>query len=306
MNRLSVSMIGKYNILEQVGSGGLGEVYRAQHPVTGEIFALKRLHEKFQRDSKLLGLFHKETMIHSRVSHRHCVKFVEANLTPPQAHIVTEFIDGMNCNALIRKNGAVPPLVACCIMLDMLQGLEHLHCLDIIHSDITPANVMVDKSGRVVLADFGLSCNQEVEDYSGMMVGTPGYLAPERLQHAPITAQSDIYSAGIVLFELLSGQNLFYGQSLEVVAYRMKNMDTSWIATGNKTLDQFLKETLKYALAYAPTKRFPSPREFMYALYQCIKLFDIRFTKRAILQWMVERKLTNHPVEPPMQRIFVV
>lgn len=305
MNRASLAMIGKYRILQLVGSGGLGEVYRAEHPTTGEIVALKKLHEKFQQNPKLLGLFHKETMIHSRVSHRHCVKFIEANLTPPNAHIVTEFIDGSNCFKLLRSVGALPPLVACCLVLDMLQGLEHLHCLDIIHSDISPANVMLENTGRVVLADFGLSCNQEVEDYAGILVGTPGYLAPERLQRAPITTLSDIYCTGIVLFELLSGQNLFYGVPNDVVMRRMKNMDVEWVNTGNKVLDKYLKETLLCALAFSPNKRFPTPRDFMYALYQCIKLYDIRYTKRAILQWLSERKMTSHPVELPMQNIYV-
>ena len=156
-------IIGNYIIQNKVGSGGLGEVYRAVHKETGQVVALKRLHDKYQANKKLLGLFHKEIMIHSRVSHKHCIKFLGADLTPPNAHTVSEFIEGLNCHYLIREAGAIPPIIACSIMLDMLQGLEHLHCLDIIHSDITPSNVIVETTGRVLLADFGLSSEKEFE-----------------------------------------------------------------------------------------------------------------------------------------------
>lgn len=297
-------MFGKYQILELVGQGGLGEVYRAFNTKTNEVVALKRLHDRFQRNPTLMGLFHKETMIHARVSHRHCVRFIEANLTPPNAHIVTEFIEGTNVNNLINTTGVVPPIVACTIMLDMLQGLEHLHCLDIIHSDLSPSNVMVDKTGRVVVADFGLSCDMEVEDYSGVNVGTPGYVAPERLNNEPMTTLSDVYCAGIILFEMLCGQRMYFGQPREVIIKRMKNIDVSWLNTGNPKLNFGIGETLKRALALKPSKRFESPRDFMYALYQCISLYNIRYPRKAILQWLRDRRLSDFPLDTP-QQIYV-
>jgi serine/threonine-protein kinase len=297
--------IGRYIVSELVGSGGLGEVFRATHSQSGETVALKRLHDHYQNDKKLLGLFHKEILIHSRVSHKHCVKFFSADLTAPDAHIVTEFIDGYNCHNLIRKIGAVPPLVACAIMLDALQGLEHLHCLDIIHSDMTPSNIMVERTGRVVLADFGLSCHLEVEDYQGMTVGTPGYQAPERLIHAPMTTLADIYAAGIILYELIKGQRLFAEAQPEKVHYKMKHLEFDWIRTGSRDFDRLMTAVLKTALAYKPQKRFPSPREFMYALYQCLKMFDVRYTRRAILQWLGDVKLSELPAVSPQQRIYI-
>lgn len=298
-------IIGNYETLEMVGSGGLGEVYKAVHRKSGEVVALKRLHDRYQTNKKLLGLFHKEIMIHSRVSHRHCVRFLEADLTPPDAHIVTNFIDGLNCHNLIRHVGAVPPLMACAIILDMLQGLEHIHCLDIVHSDLTPSNIMVERTGRVLLADFGLSCNQEVENYAGMTVGTPGYQAPERLSHAPITALSDIYGAGIILYELLRGERLFMNMDDKETLKKMKALDFAWVNTGHKEFDKRLREILATALSVLPTKRFPTPRDFMYALYTCLKAFQIRFTRRAILQWLGDEKLTELPPAPPAQRIYV-
>ncbi len=298
-------VIGNYDIIELVGSGGLGEVYKSRHRKSGEIVALKRLHDQYQTNKKIMGLFHKEIMIQGQVSHKHCVSFIEADLTPPNAHIVTTFVDGLNCHNLIREVGAVPPLVVCCLMLDMLQGLEHLHCLDIVHSDITPSNIMVEKTGRILLADFGLSCMNEFEDYAGMTVGTPGYQAPERLQHAPITTQSDIYGAGIILFELLRGDRLFVNMTDKETEKKMHLLKYDWINSGNKEVDKRLKEILQTALSFKPSKRFATPRDFMYSIYQVLKAYNIRYTRRAILQFLIDRNLSTLPPAPPPQRIYI-
>jgi serine/threonine protein kinase len=304
-NALPLRQIGRYEILEKVGSGGLGEVYKARNIDTGEIVALKRLHDRYQHSKRLLGLFHKEIMIHSRVDHRHCVNFIEAHLKPPHAHIVTGFVDGANIHNLIRHTGAIPPLVASCILIDALQGLEHLHCLDVVHSDITPSNIMVDKTGKVLLADFGLSCINEIEDYAGITVGTPGYQAPERLLNQPITAQSDIYCAGIVFHEMLTGGRLFASQDQKITLQHMRRLNFDWIRTGDKYIDKGLKYILGKSLEYRPTKRYETPKDFMFSLYQILKAYKIRYTRRAILQWLQDRQLTSVQTDMGRQPIYV-
>jgi serine/threonine-protein kinase len=297
--------LGNYEIIEKVGAGGLGEVYKARHVETGKIVALKRLHDKYQFNKRLLGLFHKETMIHSRVSHRNCVQFIEAHLQPPNAHIVTGFVDGYNGHKLIRQAGAIPPLVACCILIDALQGLEHLHCLDVIHSDLTPSNIMIDRSGRVLLADFGLSTNNEIEDYAGIMVGTPGYQSPERLLNEPMTALSDIYCAGIVLHEMLTGGRLFANMSPKEMLTAMKKLNFDWINTGDRYVDKGLTFALTKALAFKPGKRFETPKDMMFCLYQIVKTYRIRFTRRAIGQWLADKQLSSLKTDSARQHIYI-
>ncbi len=297
--------IGSCEIMELVGSGGLGEVYRAIDQKTGETVALKRLHDKYQSNQKLLGLFHKEILMHAQVSHKHCVKFIRADLTPPNAHIITEFIEGINCHYLLKKMGALPPLIACCLTLDLLQGLDHIHCLDMIHSDLTPANIILEITGRTVLADFGLSCKQDVENYEGMTVGTPGYQAPERLTHDPMTRAADIYNAGIIFHELLIGDRVFSNPDSKTVMAKMKTLPLQLPQTGDVQVDKYLEKMLKTALHLNPAKRFPSARDFMFAIYQILKAYDIRFTRRAILQWMNDANLTNVPPKEPKQTIYI-
>ena len=297
-------VIGRYRILESVGSGGLGEVFKAIDSVTGEIVAVKRLHERHQSNNKLLGLFHKEIMIHSRVSHKNCVRFIAADLKPPDAHIVTSFVNGQNCHNLLRLTGALPPLVACALVLDMLQGLEHLHCLDIIHSDITPSNCLVERNGNVKLADFGLSIDEGIEDYKGMTVGTPGYQAPERVCHDPISVRSDIYCVGIILHELIAGERLFPNLSGKNLISKMKSLKYDWLNCPERDLTKVLVATLKSALAYKPGNRFENPRDFMFALYKCLKMGQIRYTRRAIQQWLLDMGLGDPPYPEPTQEIY--
>jgi serine/threonine protein kinase len=297
--------IGSCEIMELVGSGGLGEVYRAVDQKTGQTVALKRLHDKYQNNTKLLGLFHKEILMHAQVSHKHCVKFIRADLTPPNAHIITEFIEGINCHYLLKKVGAIPPLVACCLTLDLLQGLDHIHCLDIIHSDLTPANIILEKTGRTVLADFGLSCKQDVENYEGMTVGTPGYQAPERITHDPMTRAADIYNAGIIFHEFLQGDRLFSDPEPKTVMAKMKSLPLPLPDTGDIQVNKYLEKMLKTALHLKPDKRFQSARDFMFAIYQILKAYDIRYTRRAILQWMADEKLTEEPRVEPRQTIYI-
>ena len=299
------SIIGNYEILSKLGEGGLGEVYKAVHVTKGNIVALKLIHSKFQKSSKILGLFHKETMIHARVNHRHCVQFIEANLNPPHAHIVTSFIDGHTLGKLISKVGALPPMIACSIILDMLQGIEHLHCLDIIHSDITPSNVLVQNNGLVLVADFGLSCLSEVENYEGMNVGTLGYQSPERLLYKPITVESDVYGAGILLYELLTGRRLFntHNPDPRSMIAEMQKIRFQYIQTPIPQLTKALQNILSKALHYKYKSRYSSPRDFMYALYECIQMKSIRYTRRGILQWLNQKQLTDVPPEPPSQDI---
>ncbi len=300
-----LKQIGKYEIIEKVGSGGLGEVYKARNLETNEIVALKRLHDKYQHNKRLLGLFHKEIMIHSRVDHRHCINFIESHLKPPNAHIVTGFVDGINGHNLIRQAGAIPPLIACCILIDALQGLEHLHCLDVVHSDITPSNIMIDKTGKVLLADFGLSCINEIEDYAGINVGTPGYQAPERLQNQPMTTLSDIYCAGIIFHEMLSGGRLFANLSPKETLSKMKRLNFSWIRTGDKFVDKGLVYTLSHSLEFKPGRRYETPKDFMYSLFQILKAHKIRYTRRAILQWLQDRNLTPYRIDKGRQPIYL-
>lgn len=169
---------GHYRILHEVGMGGLGKVFKALDERTGQTVAIKLLHDRFTSSRKFLGIFHRELLTASRLYNKHIVGYLDSHFEPPTCFIVTEFVDGWSLYALMKRVQRLPPLVALCIFMDMLQGIDYLHLHDTVHSDLSSPNVMIDKSGRVMVTDFGLSCQIDVEDYKNYMVGTPGYYSP--------------------------------------------------------------------------------------------------------------------------------
>ena len=203
---LPVDKIGPYVIESEVGSGGLGRVFRSTDPKTGRPVAVKILHDKYQESRKFLGIFHRELLTVSRLKHKHVVEFIDANFDPPNCYIVTEFIDGWSLYKIMRHFGRVPPLVAMCIAIDILQGIDYLHLHDTIHSDLSSPNVLVSNTGKILVTDFGLACNGELENYKNYMVGTPGYYSPEHVVEAAIVPQSDLYCVALLLFEMISGE----------------------------------------------------------------------------------------------------
>jgi serine/threonine-protein kinase len=297
--------IGAYKLLNKLGEGGLGIVFKVQHEQTKKFYALKKIHEIYQRHPKILGLFHKEMMIHGQIFHKNCVKFIEANLKPPLTHIITSYIDGFTFFQLLTdKRFQPPPLISCCLFLELLRGLEHLHCLDIIHSDLSPANIMLAKNGRVKLADFGLSAIQEVEDYAGIRLGTPGYMPPERLLNKPVSIQTDLFSITLMLGEFLSKRRLVQSSDPYEQYKILSDLSFKWLNFSDKTFQTQIIKVLKKGCSLSPDKRYQSARELMFDIYSCVKQFEIRYLRRAILQWLNDKQIASETLQGPLQKIY--
>ena len=182
--------LGHYRIVEEVGVGGLGRVFRAIDERTGNTVAVKVLHDKYTHNRKFLGIFHRELLIMAGMHHKHIVGYLDSYFEPPNCYIVTEFVEGWSGHYFLKQVGRVPPLVALSIVIDMMKGIDHLHLHDTIHSDLSASNILIDRSGRVMVTDFGLSCQMDVEDYKNYMIGTPGYYSPEHISEAAICPQT--------------------------------------------------------------------------------------------------------------------
>lgn len=286
--------IGYYRIAEEIGAGGLGLVFKAIDKRTGETVAIKFLHKKYQMNPRFLGIFHRELMIVSRFKHKHIVQFLDANFDPPNCYIVAEFVDGWSLHKLLKLCKRVPPLVALSIAIDMLQGLDYLHLHDTIHSDLSSPNVMIDKSGRVLVTDFGLACQDEVEDYKNYMVGTPGFYSPEHISDASIVPQSDIYCVGLLLFEMISGKKAIpVSKNRHEVYQKMKEIDYSPIACTDKKLQSMITKLLKRTLHVNPNRRIKNAEQMIMEIFKILKKHDIRYARYAIRQFLSDQKLTQ-------------
>ncbi len=297
--------LGPYQIMEKIGSGGLGRVYKAIDQRTGQTVAIKFLHEKFANNRKLLGIFHRELLIGSRLQHKHIVEFVDAHFDPPFCFIVSRFIDGWSGHSFLKIVKKVPPLVALSIVIDMMQGIDYLHLHETVHSDLSAANFLIEKTGRVLVTDFGLAAEENIEDYKNFMVGTPGYYSPEHITNNPLTPATDIYCAGLILFELITGRKAVPpSANTKKVLHYMKRIPFGLIRCSDKKMEKALRTMLKSALHPNPRKRMNSSEQMMLACYQILKFYNIRFARYAIKQYLQDRGLVRQTTVAAPQDIY--
>ncbi|NDE16355.1 serine/threonine protein kinase [bacterium] len=297
--------IGPYKVVAEVGVGGLGRVFRGIDERNGNSVAIKVLHDKYARNSKFLGIFHRELLIVSSLHHKHIVSYLDSFFNPPDCYIVTEFVDGWSGYSFLKQVKRVPPLVGLCVVIDMLQGIDHLHLHDTIHSDLSAANYLIDKKGRILVTDFGLACRLEVEDYRNYMIGTPGYYSPEHISNEPIVQQTDIYCAGLILFELVTGRKIIPAsndrhQTLEL----MRRLKIPALGLTDPAMEKALNKLLKTALAFSVSRRYQSADLMMFACYEILKRYEIRFARHAIKKFLVDQALVPGPYEGHDQAIY--
>ncbi len=298
--------LNHYELIEEVGHGGLGRVFKAKDTRTQALVAIKILHAKYYDDQRFLGIFHRELMIMASLHHKHIVSYLDSHFRPPIYFVVTEFVDGWSGYAFGKKVKKVPPLVAICILMDIMQGIDHLHLHDIVHSDLSAANYMLDKNGRVFVADFGLACVQDVEDYKSHVIGTPGYHAPEHLQDTPIVPQSDIFCAGIILFELLCGVKPAVPQkNREMTLYALKHIKYDLINSNDRKMQKMLRKLAKNMLQFKASKRLQSAEDVMLGCYEILKTYNIRYTRYAIKQFLHDSSLVAGEFESVKQDIYL-
>ena len=231
-------------------------------------------------------------MIMARLRHKHIVEFIDSNFEPGNCFIVSEFVDGWSLHSLMKTLGPIPPLVALSIVIDMLQGIDYLHLHDTIHSDLSSPNVMVDWAGRVLVTDFGLACQDAVEDYKNYMVGTPGYYSPEHVSNSGIVPQSDIYCVGLILYEMIFGSKAVpASKNRKEVFHNMKNIDFRNIPCSDRKLTRALRRLLKNSLKINPSRRIPTAEAMILEVFKILKSCNIRYARFAIQQYLIDRKL---------------
>lgn len=209
--------VGRYIIDARVGAGGMGDVYRAHDPVIEREVALKIVTWSGS-DEQRRRRFFAELRLLGRIIHDHVVRVYDFGEHNGMPYLVTELLDGEDLAAAIagRRCGDIESRLG--IARQMASALKDVHAAGILHRDIKPANVFIEKSGRAKLLDFGIARDDDADmKTASLIAGTPGYLAPEQLQGAAATVQSDVYAFGVVLFELFSGQRLYRGTLAQVL-----------------------------------------------------------------------------------------
>jgi hypothetical protein len=207
---------GRYRIVGRLGRGGMGEVYRADDLKLGQQVALKFLPSDVDHDPARLTQLHTEVRMARQVSHPNVCRVYDIDELDGHTFIAMEYVDGEDLASLLRRIGRFPEDRALEIARQICAGLAAAHQRDVVHRDLKPANVMLDGTGRVRITDFGLAGAAG----EAIRAGTPAYMAPEQLAGQEVTARSDIYSLGLVLYEIFTGQRALEGKNLAELIHK--------------------------------------------------------------------------------------
>ena len=204
----------RYRIIGRLGKGGMGEVYRATDIRLGQTVALKFLPESTVGDPAMLARFHNEVRIARQVTHPNVCRVYDLGEFEGQPFISMEYVDGEDLASLLRRIGRLPVDKATEIARRLCAGLAAAHSQGVLHRDLKPANIMIDGRGQVIITDFGLAGIENQVSGAEVRNGTPAYMAPEQLSGKEVSARSDIYSLGLVLYEIFSGKRAWHANSL--------------------------------------------------------------------------------------------
>jgi eukaryotic-like serine/threonine-protein kinase len=258
---------GRYRVLHRLGSGGMAEVYCAQDLQLGRKVALKILYRRFAEDGEFVERFRREASSAAGLQHQHVVAVYDRGEYDGTYYIAMEYLEGRSLKTIIQQEAPLDPDRAVDLTIQVLRAARFAHRRGIIHRDLKPHNVIVDADGRAKVTDFGIArAGASDMTQTGSIMGTAQYLSPEQAQGHAVSAASDIYSIGIILYELLTGRVPFEGESAVTVALKQVHERATPPSAYNAAVTPELEEAVMRALEKDPARRYPDADAFIAAL----------------------------------------
>jgi serine/threonine-protein kinase len=251
----------RYRVLEEVGQGGMAIVYRAQDENLKREVAVKVLHPHLLAESDSKARLEREAQAVAKLQHDNIVQIFDySGPESPSSFIVTEFIDGQTLKQFLGAQKLPAPEVAALVAIQVAEALRHAHGLGIIHRDVKPENVMVRKDGALKLMDFGVAQIMDLErmTVTGQLLGSPAYMAPELLEGKPLDVRTDVFSVGIMLYQLATGTLPFSGRNPHEVLKKIAEGRFTHPRTQNRLIADRLARIIAKALARKPEDRYPT------------------------------------------------
>lgn len=263
--KIGTSLGERYELLETVGRGGMSTVYKAKDGVLGRYVAVKILHKHFSQDPEFLVRFLREAQSAAGLIHPNIVTVYDTGEEDGTHYIIMEYIDGKQVKELIRERGPLPVEMALDIAKQVGQALGYAHRRDIVHRDIKPHNMMLSADGRVRVTDFGIAkaTSQAGITQDGTVLGTVQYIAPEQARGELADAQSDIYSLGISLYEMITGFQPFHGDNPVEVALKHVQEELPPMTRHGEPVDGKLGQIVAKATAKARPARYQTADEMV-------------------------------------------
>ncbi|NLD35516.1 MAG: serine/threonine protein kinase [Desulfatiglans sp.] len=255
------TMVGRYKIIGQIGKGSMGLVYKAQDPKINRLVAIKtiRFSDEFEEDviKEIKERFFMEAEIAGKLSHQSIVTIHDVGDDGDLTYMAMEYLEGEDLDKFIKKGNLLPVRTVLNIVAQIAEALDYAHRDGVIHRDIKPANVMLLKNGQVKVTDFGIAkAISSSKTKTGVILGTPNYMSPEQIMGQKIDLKSDIFSLGVLFYQLLTGELPFHGDNLSGLLYQITQVQHTSCREYNNRIPKACEQILDSALAKNPAKRF--------------------------------------------------
>ncbi|MDQ0337552.1 serine/threonine-protein kinase [Caldalkalibacillus uzonensis] len=265
-------LVGRYELIERVGGGGMAVVYKARDSLLNRIVAVKILRPQFSGDDDFVDRFRREAQAAASLSHANIVNIYDVGIEDDVHFIVMEYIDGPTLKEYIDQKGPLPVEEAIHITKQIAEALEHAHQNNIIHRDIKPHNILIGPYKRVKVTDFGIAraATSSTITHTGSVIGSVHYFSPEQARGGVADLKSDIYSLGIVLYEMVTGELPFSGDSPISVALKHLQEPFTEPRQLNPHIPQSVENIILRSLAKDPSQRYDSAAELIHDLNTCL------------------------------------
>jgi serine/threonine protein kinase len=258
----------RYEILEELGKGGMGEVYKVKDKKLNEEMALKVLKPEIAADKGIIERFKNELKLARKIAHRNVCKMYDLNEEKETLYITMEYVRGVDLKSLIQTKGKLSMDETLKIAQQLCEGLAEAHDLGIIHRDLKPQNIMIDKKDITKIMDFGIARSSEAPGVTqtGMIMGTPDYISPEQVEGNEVDHRSDLYSVGVILFEMTTGKLPFEGETALSIILKHKTETPPSPSDINREISGNLNRLILKCMEKDPEKRFQSAEELLSGL----------------------------------------
>src|SRR5712692_11003165 len=260
--------IGRYEIVGRLGRGAMGVVYKAMDPMIGRTVALKtmRLDAHGLETSELLQRFRNEARLAGVLSHPNIVSIYDADEINGLFYMAMEYIEGKTLHQLLSQDHVLPIERVLDLSRQICAGLDAASAQRVVHRDIKPANVMILPIGTLKIMDFGIAKAGGSMTSTGEVLGTPNYMSPEQVKGKPLDGRSDLFSFGVILYEMVTGEKPFAGDNITTIIYKIVNEEPIPPRELNTEVHPGLNRVILKALAKTPQERYQMGADLMHAL----------------------------------------
>ena len=258
-------LANRYEIIRLLGQGGMGAVYQATDRELERQVALKVIRTDMAANPEILRRFKQELLLARQITHKNVIRIFDLGQSEGIRFLTMEFIEGEDLQSVLRRKQKLEPTEAANIMSQVCRALEAAHAEGVIHRDLKPQNIMMDKSGRAYVMDFGIARSMLTSGMTqtGALIGTPDYMSPEQAKGQSLDARSDLFSLGIIFYELLSGQTPFNADTTMGKLWKRTNEPARPLGELDKTIPPALSDIVRKCLEIDPQKRFASASELL-------------------------------------------